>query len=66
MIGESPSPKRRFFGSVAGLLFGAALGTLVGMGINDILRAAVIGGSIGLILGFCFPNVATYMFESLL
>ena len=66
MIGESPSSKRRFLGSIAGVLVGAVLGTLIGMGINNILLAAVIGGSIGLIFGFCCPNVATYMFDGLI
>jgi hypothetical protein len=46
----------RFFGSLAGLIAGAVLGTLIGMGFNNIALAAVIGGCIGLILGFCFPK----------
>ena len=66
MIGETPSPKRRLLGSIAGLLFGAVLGTLIGMGIDNILLVAPVGGSIGLFLGFCFPNVATYMLDSLI
>ena len=44
----------RFFGSLVGLVAGAVLGTLVGIGFNNIPFAAVVGGCIGLILGFCF------------
>jgi hypothetical protein len=31
------------------------------MGFNNILVATVVGGSIGSILGFCFPSVAGYI-----
>ena len=46
---------------LAGLIVGAGLGAIVGMGFNNILVAAVLGGSGGLILGFCFPTVAGYI-----
>jgi hypothetical protein len=36
------------------------------MGVNNVLFAAVLGGSIGLILGFCFPTVAGYIFGGFL
>jgi hypothetical protein len=51
----------RFLGALAGLLVGAGLGALVGMGFNNILIAAVFGETIGLILGVCFPTVAGYI-----
>jgi hypothetical protein len=51
----------RVLGSLAGLIVGAGLGALVGMGFNSILVAAVLGGSVGLILGVCFPRVAGYV-----
>jgi hypothetical protein len=40
----------RFFGSLAGLIAGAVLGTLVGMGFSNIAFAAVVGGCIGVLL----------------
>jgi predicted lysophospholipase L1 biosynthesis ABC-type transport system permease subunit len=51
----------RFLGALAGLLVGVGLGALVGMGFNNVLVAAVLGGTIGLILGVCFPTVAGYI-----
>jgi hypothetical protein len=36
------------------------------MGFSNIFFGAVIGGSIGAILGFCFPNVASYIFGGLI
>ena len=63
---KQPSSTIRFLGAFAGLLVGAGLGALVGMGSNNILLAAVVGGSIGLILGFCFPTVAGYIFGGFL
>jgi hypothetical protein len=63
---QSYSIKIRLAGSCAGLVVGAVLGILVGMGFNSIFFGAVIGGSIGLILGFCFPNVAAYIFGGLI
>lgn len=51
----------RFLGALAGLLVGAGLGALVGMGFNNVLVAAVLGGTVGLILGICFPTVASYI-----
>jgi F0F1-type ATP synthase assembly protein I len=65
-MSQSYSIKIRFAGSCAGLVVGAVLGILVGMAFDKILFAAVIGGSIGLILGFCFPNVASYVFGGLI
>jgi hypothetical protein len=56
----------RFFGALAGLLVGAGLGALVGMGFNNALVAAVLGETVGLILGICFPKVAGYILESFL
>jgi len=58
--------KIRLIGSCAGLAVGVVLGILVGMGFNNIILGTVIGGSIGVILGFCFPNVATYIFGGLI
>ena len=54
--------KIRFLGALAGLVIGAVIGALVGMGFNNILFAAVIRGCIGLIIGFCFPSAAAYIF----
>ena len=51
----------RFLGALAGLLVGVGLGALVGMGFNNVLVAAVLGGTIGLTLGVCFPTVAGYI-----
>jgi len=65
-MSEPHSIKIRFVGSCAGLVVGVVLGILVGMGFRDIFFGAVIGGSIGLILGFCFPNVAAYIFGGLI
>jgi hypothetical protein len=65
-MSRSYSIKIRFAGSCAGLVVGAVLGVLVGMAFDKILFATVIGGSIGLILGFCFPNVAAYIFGGLI
>ncbi len=65
-MGEAPSTKTRVLGSVAGLVVGAVSGTLIGMGFNNILFAAVIGGCIGFILGFCFPNAASFIFGGLI
>jgi F0F1-type ATP synthase assembly protein I len=65
-MSESHSIKIRFAGSCAGLVVGVVLGILIGMGFNSIFLRAVIGGSIGLILGFCFPNVAAYIFGGLI
>lgn len=58
----SSSIKIRLVGSCAGLIVGVVLGVLVGMGFNSVLLGAVIGGSIGVIFGFCLPNVASYIF----
>jgi hypothetical protein len=60
-MGQPSSGTIRFLGALAGLIVGAGLGALVGMGFNNIVIAAVIGGSIGLIQGFCFPSVAGYI-----
>jgi hypothetical protein len=64
-MGESSSMKIRFLGALAGLVVGVVVGALVGMGFNNILFAATIGGCIGLIIGFCFPNAAGYIFGGL-
>ena len=61
-MSQSYSVKIRFAGSCAGLVVGAVFGVLVGMAFDKILFAIVIGGSIGLILGFGLPNVAAYIF----
>ncbi len=61
---ESPSTQMRLLGSLAGLLVGAALGALVGMGFNSILSGSLIGASIGLVIGFCFPRSAGHMFDA--
>jgi hypothetical protein len=45
---------------------GVILGILVEMGFDNIFWGAVIGGSIGVLLGFCFPNVASYVFGGLI
>jgi hypothetical protein len=65
-MNESHSIKIRFVGSCAGLVVGVVLGILVGMGFNGIFFGAVIGGSIVLILVFCFPSVAAYIFGGLI
>jgi hypothetical protein len=54
-MAESPSTKIRFLGSLAGLVVGAVLGTLIGMGFNNILFGAAIGGCIVLI-GVLLPK----------
>jgi hypothetical protein len=51
-MGQPSSGTIRFLGALAGLIVGAGLGALVGMGFNNIVIAAVIGGSIGLRLLF--------------
>lgn len=61
-MSKSSSIKIRFVGSSADLAVGLVVGILVGVGFSNILFGAVIGGSIGAILGFCFPNVASYIF----
>jgi hypothetical protein len=45
---------------------GVILGILVEMGFDNIFLGAVISGSIGVLLGFCFPNVASYVFGGLI
>jgi hypothetical protein len=65
-MSRSSSVKIRFPGASAGFVVGLVLGILVGMGFNNIFFGAVIGGSIGAILGFCFPNVAGYIFGGLI
>lgn len=61
-MGRPFSSTARLLGALAGLIVGAGLEALIGMGVDNILFAAVLGGSIGLILGFCFPTVAvTYL-----
>ena len=57
-MSESSSTKIRFVGSCAGLV--------VGMGFDKVFFGAVIGKSIGAILGFCFPHVASYIFGGLI
>jgi hypothetical protein len=61
-MGDSPSIKMRFLGALAGLFIGAVIGALVGMGFNNSSFAAVVGGCIGLIVGFCFPKAAGFIF----
>ena len=63
---EQPLASKRLLGAFAGLVLGAALGALVGMGSASIIFAATIGGCIGFFLGFCRPSAATYIFGEFL
>jgi membrane associated rhomboid family serine protease len=61
-----PTRTNRLFGALAGLIIGVGLGALMGMGADSIIFAAAIGGCIGLLLGFCRPRAATYIFGEFL
>jgi hypothetical protein len=60
---ELPSGKIRVLGCLAGLIVGAILGALVGMAFNNVVSFAAIGACVGLVLEFCFPRAAGYMFD---
>jgi hypothetical protein len=61
-MGKPPSIRIGFLGVLAGLIVGA----LVGMGFDKIPFAAVIGGVIGSIVRFFFPNAAGFILGGLI
>ena len=63
---DRPSVTERLVGAFAGLVLGAALGALVRMGSESMVFAAAVGGCIGFVIGFCQPNVTTYIFGEFL
>jgi hypothetical protein len=56
----------RLLGALTGTIVGAAVGALVGMAFDNIAFAAILGGLVGMILGFCFPKFADSLFDSFL
>ena len=65
----------RLLGALGGMLGGALLGVLVlivaliftdsTFGLENILPGALLGGGVGLLLGFCFPKVGKILSDLL-
>jgi predicted permease len=64
-MSESSSTKIRFVSSCAGLVVGLVLGMLVGWA-STLFFWSRDRWIYGAILGFCFPNVASYIFGGLI